>query len=166
MWFVVIQLLSCVWFWGIPWTAACQVSLPFTICLSLLRLMFIESVMTSNHLLHHPLLLPSIFPSMRFISNESILCIRWPKYWSFSISPSKEYSELVSFKIDWYDLLAVQETLKSLLQHHNFKSISVLQCSPMFSLVYGPILTSVHDYWKNHSFDYTDLCWQSDVSVS
>ena len=110
-----------------------------------------------------PLLLPSIFPSIRFISNESTLCIRWPKYWSFSTSPSKEYSELVSFKIDWYDLLAVQGTLKSLLQHHNFKSISVLQCSALFviQLSYLSMTTG-----KSHSFDYTDLCWQSDVSAS
>ena len=101
----------------------------------------------------HPLLLPSIFPCSRVFSNESVLSIRWPKYWSFSFSirPSNEYSGLISFRIDWFDLLAVQGTLKSLLQHHSLKA-SILQC-----LLYGPALTSVHDYWKNHSFDYTDL---------
>ena len=97
--------------------------------------MFIESVMPSNHLIlcHHLLLLPSIFPSIRVFSMESALCIRWPKYWSFSfrISPSNEYSRLISFRIDWFDLLAVQETLKSLLQHHSSKA-SILQCSAFF----------------------------------
>ena len=125
----------------------------FTISWSLLKLMSIESVMPSNHLiLCCPLLLtPSIFPSLRVFSNESVLRIRWPKYcsFSFSISPSNEYSGLISFRIDWFDLLAVQRTLKFLLQHHNVKA-SILWCS---SLLYGPVLTSVHDYWKNHSFD-------------
>ena len=109
----------------------------FTICQSLLKLMSIESMMQSNHLiLHHSrLLLPSIFPSIRVFSNESALCIGWPKYRSFifSISPSNGYSGLISFRIDWFDLLGVQETLKSLLQHHNFKA-SVLQTSA-FSMV-------------------------------
>ena len=96
---------------------------------SLLKLMSIESVMPFNHLvLCGPLLLPSVFPSIRVFSNESVLCIRWPKYWSFSISPSSEYSRLISFRIDWLDLLAVQGTLKSLLQHHNSKA-SILWCS-------------------------------------
>ena len=102
---------------------------------SLFKLMSIELVMPSNHLiLHHPLLLPSsIFPSIRVFSNDSVLCIRWPKYWSFSISisPSNEYSGLISFKLDWLDLHAVQGTLKSLLQHHSSKA-SVLQHSPFF----------------------------------
>ena len=106
-----------------PWTTACQASLSITNSQSLLILMSIELVMPSNHLiLCHPLLLPpSIFPSMRVFSNESILCIRWPKYWSFSfsISPSNEHSGLIFFRIDWLDLLAVQGTLKSLLQHHS-----------------------------------------------
>ena len=122
-----------------------------------------ESVMLSKYLiLYRPLLLlPSIFPNIRVLSNESALCIRWLKYWSFSfsISPSNEYLDLVSFRMDWFDLLAVQGTLKSLLQHQ-FESIN----SSALSLYYGPALTPVHDYWRNHTFDYTDLCWQSDVS--
>ena len=125
---------------------------------SLLKLMSIESVMPSNHLiLCHPLFpLPSIFPSIRVFSNKSVLCIRQPKYWSFSfsISPSNEYSGLISFRIDWFDLLAVQETLKSLLQHHSSKSIN----SSVLSFLYSPTLTSIHDYWKNYSFDKMDLC--------
>ena len=115
-----------------PWTAACQVSLSFTISWSLLKLISIQSVMPSNHLvLCHPLLLPPlIFPSIRVFSNESALHIRWPKYWSFSfsISSSNEYSGLISFRIDWFDLLAVQGTLKSLFQQHSLKA-SVLRCS-------------------------------------
>ena len=125
--------------------------------------MSIDLVMLSNCLiLCCPLLfLSSVFPSMRVFSNESVLCIRWPKYWSFSISPSHEYSGLVSFRIDWLDLLTVQGTLKSLLQHHSSKA-SILWCSAFFI---SPTLTSIHDYWKNHSFDYGDLCQQSDVSA-
>ena len=115
-----------------PWTAACQASLSCTSSQSLHKLMSIESVMPSNHLiLCHPLLLlPSMFPSIRIFSNEPALCIRWPKYWSFSFStsPSKEYSGLISFRIGWFDLLAVQGTLKSLLQHHSSKA-SILQHS-------------------------------------
>ena len=117
----------------------------------LLKLMSIESVMPSNHLiLCHPLLLPSIFPSIRVFSNESALHIRRPKYWSFSfsISPSNEYSGLISFRMHWLDLLAVQRTLKSLLQHHSSKA-SILQLSFFYSIT----LTSIHDYWKNHGFD-------------
>ena len=112
-----------------PWTAACQASLSFTVSLSLLKLMSIESVIPSKHLiLCHPLLfLPSIFPSIRVFSNESVLHIRWPKDWSFSVSPSSEYSGLISFRIDWFDLLAAQGTLKSLFQHHNNLKASVLQ---------------------------------------
>ena len=117
-----------------------------------------------NHLiLCRPLLLlPSIFPSIRVFSSESALLTRWPKYWSFSfrISPSNEYSGLISFRIDGFDLLAVQGTLKSLLQHHTSKA-SILWCS----LLYGPALISIHDYWKNHSLDEMDLCWQSNVSA-
>ena len=109
-----------------PWTAACQASLSITNSHNVLKLMSITLVMPSNHLiLCHPLLLlPSIFPSIRVFSNESVLRIRWPEYWSFSfnISPSKEYSGLISFRIDWLDLLAVQGTLKSLLQHHSSKA--------------------------------------------
>ena len=121
-----VLLLSRVWLFATPWTAARQVSLPFTISQSLLKLMSIESVMPSNHLiLCRPLLLlPSIFPSIRVFSNEPVLHIRWSKYWnsSFSISPSKEYSRLIFFRIDWLDLLAVQGTLKSLLQHYSSKA--------------------------------------------
>ena len=119
-----------------PWTAACQASLSITNSLSMLKLMSIEFVMPSNHLiLCHPLLQPSVFPSIRIFSNESVLCIRWPKYWSFnfSISPSNEYSGLISFRIDWFDLPAVQGTLKSLLQHHSSKA-SILQRSSFFML--------------------------------
>ena len=125
-----VQSLSRVWLFAIPWTAAGQASLSVTNSQSLLKLMPIESVMPSNHLiLCCPLLLPpSIFPSIRVFSNESALCVRWLKYWSFSfsISPSNEYSGLISFRIDWLDLLAVQGTLKSLLQHHSSKA-SILQ---------------------------------------
>ena len=117
----------------------CQASLSFTNCQSLLTLMSIESVMPSNHLiLCCPLLLlPSIFPSIRVFSNESVLCIKWPKYWSFSfsISPANEYSGLISFRMDWLDLLAVQRTLKHLLQHHSSKA-SILQHSVFFCFVF------------------------------
>ena len=120
----------------IPWTAARQASLSVTNSWSLLKLMFIESVITSNHLvLCHPLLLlPLICPSIRVFSNESVLLIGWPKYWnfSFSISPSNEYSGLISFKFDWLDLLAVQGTLKNLLQDHSSKA-SILQRSAFFT---------------------------------
>ena len=119
-----VQSLSCVQLFATPWTAACQASLSITNFWSVLKLMSIESVMPSNHLiLCHPLLLPhSIFPSIRVFSKESVLPIRWPKYCSFNISPSNEYLGLISFRIDWFDLLAVQGTLKSLLQHHNSKA--------------------------------------------
>ena len=134
-----------------PWTAARQASLSFTVSWGLLRLTSVESVMPSNHLiLCHPLLLlPSIFPNIRVFYNEAVLRIRWPKDWSFRVSPSNEYSELISFRIDWFDLLAVQETLKSLLQHHSLKSINSL----VLSFLYSPTLISICDYWKNHSID-------------
>ena len=136
-----------------PWTAACKASLSITNSQSLLKLMSIESVMPSNHLiLCRPLLLlPSIFPSIRVFSSESVLLIRWPKYWSFSfnISPSHEYPGLISFRTDWFDLLAVQGTLKSLLQTPQFKSIN----SSMLSFLYSPTLTSIHNHWENHSLD-------------
>ena len=120
----------------------------------------IESVMPSNHLiLFRPLLVPSIFPSTRVFSSKLGLHIRWPKYWSFSfnISPSNEHPGLISFSMDWLDLLAVQGTLKSLLQHHSSKA-SILLCSAFFpffffSFFYSPTLTSIHDHWKNHSLD-------------
>ena len=149
--------LSCVRLFVTPRTAACQASLSLT--WSLLKFMSIKSVMPSNQLiLCHPLLLlASIFLSIRIFSNESVLHIRLPKYWSvsFSISPSNEYSVLISFRIDCFDLLAVQGTLWV------FKSIN----SSAFSLLYGPTLISIHDHWKNHSFGYMDLCGQSDVSA-
>ena len=130
-----VQLLSCVQLFATPWTTARQASLSITNSQSLLKLMSIESVMPSNHLiLCSPLLLlPSVFPSIRVFSNESGLCIRWPKYWSFSISInlSSEYSGLISFRMDWLDLLAVQGTFKSLLQHHSSKA-SILWCSAFF----------------------------------
>ena len=126
---------------------------------SLLKLMSIESVMPSNHLiLCHPLLLqPSLFPSRRVFSNESVLRIRWPKHWSFSfsISPSNEYSGLICFRMDWLEILAVQKTLKSLLQHHRSKA-SNLRHSAFFIVQ----LTSIHDYWKNQRFDQMNLCQQ------
>ena len=131
----VVQSLHHIQLFVTPWTAAHQASLSFTISWSLLKLMSIESVMPPNHLnLCRPLLLlPSVFPSIRVFSNELALCIRWPKYWSFSfsISPSNEYSGEISFRIDWLDLLAVQGTLKHLLQHHSLKA-SVLRCSAFF----------------------------------
>ena len=147
-----------------PWTVAHQASLSFTIPWSLLKLMSIESVMPSNHLiLCCPLLLlPSVIPSIRVFSSESALHIRWSKYWSFSfsISPSSEYSRLISSKIDWFDLFDLQGTLNILLQNHNSKFNSLL-----LNLLCGPTLTSVHDYWKNHTFDYAELCLQTDISA-
>ena len=133
-------LLNCVWLFVTPWTAARQDSLSITNSQSLLKLMFIELVMPSNHPF---LLLPSVFPSIRVFSNESALHIRWPKYWSFSfsISPSSEYSGLISFRIDWFDLLAVQRTLKNLLQHHSLKAAILQLCcthqifSPFFPTI-------------------------------
>ena len=136
-----IQSLSCVWLFATPWTAAHKASLFITNSQSLLKLISIESVMPSNHLiLCCPLLLlPSIFPSIRVFSNESVLHIRWPEYWnfSFSISPSKEYSGLISFRMDWLDLLAVEGTLKSLLQHHCLKTLIVWH-SAFFSWISDP----------------------------
>ena len=127
---VVVQSLSCVQLFATPWIIAYQAPLFSTVSQSLPKFMSIEWVMPSNHLvLCHPLLLlPFIFPSIRVFSNELPLCIRWPKYWSFSNSPSNEYSGLISFRIDWLNLLTVQGTLKSLLQHHSSKA-SILQHS-------------------------------------
>ena len=147
-----------------PWTAVRQASLSITISQSLLKLMSIESVMPSNHhiLCHSLLLLPSVFSSIRVFSNELPLCIRWTKYWSFSfiISPFNEYSGLVSLGFTgWISLLSKVSQESSLAQQ--FKSIS----SSALSLLYGPTLTSIYNYWKNHSLDYMYLCWQSDVSV-
>ena len=147
-----VQSLSHVQLFVTPQTAAHQASLSITNSRSLLKLVSIESVMPSNHLiLCRPfLLLPSIFPSIRVFSNESALRIRWPKDWSFSfnISPSNEHPGLISFRMDWLDLLVVQGTLKSLLQHHSPKA-SILQCSAFFIVQ----LTLIHDYWENHSLD-------------
>ena len=119
-----VQSLSCVWLFATPWAAACQTSLSIINSQSLLKFMSIELVMPS---------MPSCFPSIRVFSNESVLCIRWPKYWSFSfsISPSNEYSGLISFRIGWFDLLAVQGTLKSILKHRSSKA-SILWCSAFF----------------------------------
>ena len=153
-----VQTLSRVWLFATPWTAARQASLPITNTQSPPKPMSIESVMPPNHLiLCCPLLLlPSIFPRIRVFSNESALCIRWPKYWSFrfKISPSNEHPGLISFRTDWLDPLEVQGTLKSLLQHHSSKTL-ILQDSAFFIV---QTLTSIHDYWKNDSFVYTDLC--------
>ena len=157
-----VQSLSRLWLFVTPWTAAHQASLSITNSQSLLKLMSIESVMPSNHLiLCRPLLLPSIFPSIKVFSSESALRIRWPKYWSFSfnMSPSNEHLGLI-FRMDWLDLLAVQRTLKSLLQQQ-FKSIN----SAALSFLYSPTLTSLYDHWKNHSLDQIELCWQSNVST-
>ena len=155
-----VQSLSCVRLFMTPWTTALQASLSITNLRSLPKLMSIELVMPSNHLiLCHPLLLlPSIFPSIRIFSNDSALHIRWPKYWSFSfnISPSNEHPGLISFRMVWQDLLAVQGTLKSLLQHQSSKA-SILRHSAVFIVQ--------HDYWKNRSLDQTGLCWQSNVSA-
>ena len=130
-----VQSLSRVWLFATPWTAARQASMSITDSQSLLRLMPIESVMPSNHfILCRPLLLPpSIFPSIRGFSNDSVLCIRWPKYWSFSFSPSSEYSGLISFRMDWLDLLAVQGTFKSLLQHHSSKASILWHSASLYS---------------------------------
>ena len=153
-----VQLLSHVQLFANPWTAARQASLSITKSWSLLKFMSIESMMPSNHLVLCPplLLLPSIFPNIRVFTNESVLPIRWPKYWSFSfsISLSIEDSGLISFRMDWLDLLAVQGTLKDLLQPHSSKH-QFLALSFLYSLT----LTSIHDYWM-------DLCWQSNVSAS
>ena len=131
-----VQLFSCIQLFATPWTVARQASLSIINSWSLLKLMSIQLVMPSNHLiLCRPLLPPSIFPSVRVFPNESVLRIRWPKYWSFSfsISPSNEYSGLIYFRMDWLDVLAVQGTLKSLLQHHSSKA-SILWCSAFFTV--------------------------------
>ena len=148
-----VQSLSHVRLFETPWIAARQASLSITNSWSSLKFTSIESMMPSSHLiLCRPLLLlPPIPPSIRVFSNESTLHGRWPKYWSFSfnISPSKEHQGLISFRMDWLDLLAVQGTLKSLLQHHSSKA-SILRCSAFFTV---PTLTSIHDHRKNHSLD-------------
>ena len=157
-----VQLLCCSFF-VTPWTAARQASLCITNSRSWLKLMSIELVMPSNHLIFCcPLLLPpSSFPSIRVFSNESVLHIRWTKYWSFSfaISPSNEYSGLISFRIHWLELLAVQGTLKSLLQHHSSKA-SIFRCSALFTVQLShPYMTT----GKTIALTKMDLCWQSNV---
>ena len=154
-----LQSLSHVRLFATPWTTTHQASLSVTISQSLLKLMSIKSVMPSNHLvLCHPLLrLPSISPSIRVFSKESVLHLKWPKYWSFSfsISPSNEYSGLISFRMDWFDLLAARGTLKSLLQHHSSKA-SILQCSAFF------IVQLSHSYMttrKTITLTRMDTCW-------
>ena len=146
-----IQSLSRARLFATPWTAARQTSLSITNSRSLLKLMSIESVMPSNNLTHcHPLLLlPSIFPSIRVFSNESVLCIRWPKYWSFSfsISPSNEYSGLISFRMDWISLQS--KGLSRVFSNSTVQNIN----SSVLSFLYSPTVTSIHDYWRNHSFD-------------
>ena len=150
--FNLVQSLSHVQLFSTPWTAACQASLSITNSWSLLKLMFSKSVMPSNNLiLCCPLLLPpSIFPSIRVFSSESVLRIRWPQYWSFSfsISPPNEYLGLISFRMDWLDLLAVQGTQES-SPIPQFKSIN----SSVLSFLYSLTLISIHDHWKNHSLD-------------
>ena len=157
---VVVQLLSHVQLFATPWTTARQASLSFIVSWSLLKLLSIESVMPSNHfILCRPLLLlPSIFPSIRVFSKESALHIKWPKYWSFrfSISPSNEHPGLISFRIDWFDLLVVQGTLKSLLQHHSSK-VSILRCS-VFFMVHTQLLEKPY-------LGYMDLYRQSNISA-
>ena len=152
MHFSSVQLLSHVRLFATPWTAPLQASLFITNSQSLLKLLSIKPVMPSNHLiLCHPLLLlPSICPTIRIFSNASVLRIRWPMDWSFSfsISPSNEYSGLISFSIDWFDLLSVQGTLKN-PPTPQLKSIN----PSVLSFLYNPTLTSIHDYWKNHCFD-------------
>ena len=139
-----VQSLSRVRLFATPWTAASQASLSITNSQSLL-------------------LLPSIFPSIRVFSSESVLHIRWPKYWSFSfrISPSGECSGLISFRMDWFALLAVQGTRQKSSPTPQFKNTN----SSALSFLYSPTLTSIHDYWRNQSFDQMDLCWQSNVSA-
>ena len=146
-----------------PQTEARQASLSFTVYQSLFNCMSIESVMISNHLILCCLLLllPSIFPSMRVFSNDSTLHFRWPKYWNFSISPFSEYSGLISFRMDWFDLLAVQGTLKSLLQHHNSNAL-ILQRSAFFMVQHSHLYITTR---KKHIFDYMDLCWQNDATA-
>ena len=145
-----VQSLSRVRLFVTPRIAARQASLSITNSRSSLKLTSIELVMPSSHLiLCHPLLLPPIPPSIRLFSNESTLRMRWPKYWSFSFSISFQKFPRLIFRMDWFDLLAVQGTLKSLLQHHRSKALSFLA----LSFLHSPTLTSIHDHWKNHSLD-------------
>ena len=148
-----VQSLSCVWLIATPYTGARQTSLSITNSRSLLKLMSVTSVMPSDHfILCRPPFPPAFdLSQQKVFSNESVLCIGWPKYWSLSLnlSPSKEYSELISFRIDSLNLLSVQWTLKKSSPTPHFRSIN----SSVLSFLYNPTLTSIHDYWKNHSFD-------------
>ena len=169
--FLVVQSLGCVWLFDTPWTVVRRASLSFTTSRSPPKFMSIVSVIQPSHPLHPLLVLPSVFPSIRVFSNESVLCIGWPKLWKFtpddqttgaSASPSvlpMSMQSLISLKIDWFDLLAVQGTLQSLLQHQ-FEGINSL----VLCLLCGPALTTLLDYYEDHSLDYTDLCWQRNVS--
>ena len=157
-----VHSLYCVRLFVTPWTAARQASLSITNSQSLSKPMLIESGTPSSHLIlcHLLLLLPPILLSIRVFTNESTLHMRWPKYWSFSfsISPSNEHPGLISFRMDWLDLLAVSQESSPTPQ---FKSIIF----SVISFLHSPTLTSIHDHWKNHSLDQTDLCWQSNVSA-
>ena len=148
---IVLQSLSHVWLFVTLWTAVCQASLSFTISQSLLRFISIELVMPSKHLiLCCPLLLPSILPSIRVFSSESVLCIRCPKYWCFSfrISPSNEYSGLISFRMDWLDLLAVQGTFQSVFQHHSSKASILRQSAFLIVQLSHPYMTTENAYFS------------------
>ena len=154
-----VQLLNRVQLFVTPWTSAHQAFLSNTNSRNLLKLMSIKSVIQQSHPLSSPSLPAFNLSRIVVFSNESVLRTRWPNYWSFSfsISASNEYSWFIFFKIDWFDLLAIQGILTSFLQHHSTKT-SILLC-----LLYSPALTSVHGYWKDDSLDYTDFCWQSDI---
>ena len=160
---VAVQLLNHVWHFGTPWTAAHQVPLSSIISQSLLKFMSIEPVMLFNHLIvcHPLLLLSSVFPRIRVFPSELALYIRWPTYWSFSfsISPSNECLGLISLRINWFDLFVVQGTLR-VFSNNTVQKID----SSVLSFLYGPPVISTHDYWKNHSFDYTDFFQKSDFS--
>ena len=163
---VVVQSLIHVWLFATPWTACNTPGFPVLHYLLEFAQIHVHRVSDAIQLsiLYHPLLfLPSIFPSIRVFPNESTLHIRWPKYWSFSfsISPSNEYSVLISFRIDWIDLLCCPRDSQESSPTPQFKSIN----SSALSLPYGPTLTSVYDSWKNHRFDDMDLCWQNNVSA-
>ena len=160
-----VQSLSCVWLFATPWTIVCQASLSITNTQCLLKLISIELMMTSNRLiLSRPLLLlPSTFPSIRIFLNEPAFCIRWPKYGSFSfnISPSNEHPGLISFRKNRFKYPCSPRDSQESSPTPQFKNINSLA----FSSLYSPTLTSIHDHWKNHSLDYMNLCWQSNVSA-
>ena len=164
MWgpFAVVQSLSHVWLFVTPRTTAQQISLSLTISQSLPKFMPISLVMPSSHcILWYPLLLlPSIFPSIRDFSSESAVYIRWPSYWRFPMSPSNKNSGLISLKIDWFDLLAIQGTFKSFLQHHSLKALILWQSTLLTVQLSQPC-----DHWEDHSFDCTNHCQQSNASV-